>query len=144
LRSPEEHTALVQALTDTIDAGGAPGIVYLLRAMSRVTLGDFDNARLDLAEAVDADPKAKPLAQAIEARLKGRAGDKATGHKEMINLLTRAKNDSRVAVLAARSALDRGDTTVAAGHLKAVLTTCPDEAELRLGLAWAYVTSAGA
>lgn len=144
LRSREEHEAFVEALSATIDEGGAPAIVYLLRAMSRATLDDFENARADLAEAADADAKFKFLTEAIDARCKIRAGDTAEGNKQMNRALSQSKNDPRVLMLAARGALDRGDHTAAARYLNLAVPTCPDETELRLGLAWVYVSSPGA
>jgi Flp pilus assembly protein TadD len=140
LRSRAEQEALEKLLTEVIEEGGAPGMLYLVRGMSRTSLARLDDARADLAEAVDSDPKLKELTLALETRCKIRSGQIQGGLEEIKRVVSLSKNEPRVLMVAARTALDRGDTASATRYLLLAAPKCPDQAEVKLGLAWVSAT----
>ena len=136
LRGKSEQQNLEAELTRTIEEGGAGGISYLTRAMTRITLGDFDGAEFDLKETSEVDTKYRMLVQGLEARVHFLKGNKADGAKLLKKLLTDFESDARAWTLAARIDMDSKNYGAAVKRLESAAKLAPFEVEIKHGLAW--------
>lgn len=141
LRPTSEHTELVEALTAAIEEGGAPGSSYLMRAMSRANVGQYDLAKADLAEVGSIDASLKPLAKAIEGRVLILAGKREEGQKLYKVAAHAGKQDARLQIIGARLELDRENNAAAIRMLSKPVAWGADRKEVDLALAWLCSTA---
>ncbi len=136
LQGKPEQQRLEAELTRTIDEGGAGGIIYLTRAMTRIAQSDLGGAEFDLKETSEVDTKYRMLVQGLEARIHFLKGDKANGARMLKNLTTDFESDARVWMMAARIDMDSKNYSAAVRHLEQAAKLAPHEIENKHALAW--------
>ncbi len=136
LQGKPAQQSLEAELTRTIDEGGAGGIIYLARAMTRIAQSDLGGAEFDLKETSEVDTKYRMLVQGLEARIHFLKGEKASGARILKDLTTDFESDARVWMMAARIDMDSKNYSAAVRHLEQAAKLAPHEIEIKHGLAW--------
>ncbi len=136
LRGKSEQQSIEAELTRTIEEGGAGGIIYLTRAMTRISHRDFDSAEFDLIETNEVDTKYRMLVQGMDARIHFLKGNKAEGAKLLKDLMIDFESDARCWTLAARIEIDAKNYGAAVKRLERAAKLAPHETDIKHGLAW--------
>lgn len=136
LRDKSEQQSIEAELTRMIEEGGAGGIIYLARAMTRIAHRDFEGAEFDLKETNEVDTRYRMLVQGMEARIHFLKGNKAEGAKLLKDLMTDFESDARCWTLEARIEIDAKNYGAAVKRLERAVKLAPHETEIKHGLAW--------
>ena len=140
-RTAEEHAALLLALNQTIEDGGASAQVFCARAVVLIHLNKFAEVAADLKDALDVDARQKPVVTVIEAYKCLRSGDAKEAKRLLGDALRAGKNDPRVLFLMAVVELRNGEEDDALRDLKLAAEHGADPLEVNLAQAWIGATA---